>query len=69
MVAVVKQAIAIRQKIQWNIFSDENSDGLLTRPEVEYFKCLEVGQAELKNLLIEDSEYWTENLKNCSYDI
>ena len=40
MVAVVKQALAIRLKISRNMKSDGNPDGLLTRTEDEYMKCL-----------------------------
>ena len=63
MVAVLKQAIAIKKKINLNLQTEDNPEGLLTHPELEYFKCLEVDYVNLKNLLEMDSQYWTKNLQ------
>ena len=35
----------IRSKIEWNVWSPQNTDGFLTSQLESYYQCIEVGQA------------------------
>ena len=54
----------ITQKIRASVRSEQNQEGLLTRNEQDYLRCLELGHRELETLFREDDAYWAENLSN-----
>ena len=52
-----------RKKIQENILSDENRDGLLTGKLDDYLNCLEIKYLDFELLLRKDETKWAENLE------
>ena len=51
MLGILEKMEGLSQKVKANIRSDENPEGLLTRREEEYLRCLETGHRELEDLL------------------
>jgi len=51
-----------KQKVKANLKSARNKDGLLTRGEQAYVKCLELQKEQLEVLFSEDEAHWRENL-------
>ena len=43
-----------------NVKTHENPDGLLTRVEIDYLKCIELEYGGLELLFQEDDAFWTE---------
>ena len=51
MLGILEKMEGLSQKVKANVRSDENPEGLLTRREEEYLRCLETGHRELEDLL------------------
>ena len=58
----------IREKIQSNVLTERNDEGFFTGAQEQYLDCLKVRHEELKNLLGQDEQHWTECLEAAKRD-
>jgi len=56
----------VKEKVRASLKSEQNPDGLLTRGEQAYVKCLELQKEQLEVLFSEDEAHWRENLEEAN---
>ena len=64
LTSINDQITDVKRKIQENLVSKENQNGVLTGDVEDYLACLGVDKVQLNRLLREDEAYWIEKIKN-----